>query len=86
MGAVMAAMIRAIRASGAIVRIEPADFSRLLQRQEAPLVLHATRGLLRTRHQYLSAYKGLIFHTKTAEPLALPGSAELVETRSIWVP
>ncbi len=40
----MAAITQAVKASGVIVRVEPEDFLRILQRQEEPLVVQATGG------------------------------------------
>ena len=41
----MAAGARAIKASGAIVRVEPQDFLYILDRHEEPLVVEAQGGL-----------------------------------------
>jgi len=76
----------AIKASGAIVRVEPRDFEAILRKAEVPLIVHAQGGVFTTKHSYLTAYKGLIFYTRTQTPLPLPRSAELVEARKIWVP
>ncbi|MPY89679.1 MAG: hypothetical protein GEU99_17375 [Luteitalea sp.] len=81
-----AALARAIKASGAIVRVEPEDFLHILQRQREPLVVHATGGFLTTRYLYLSSYKGLAFFTKSPSALQLPGDCEIVKARKIWIP
>ncbi len=81
-----AAIAEAIKASGAIVSVEPRDFEGILRKTEAPLIVHAQGGVFTTKHSYLTAYKGLIFYTRTPTPLPLPRSAELVEARKIWVP
>ena len=70
--AAAAALAQAVKASGAIVRLDPDEFSKLLVRQEAPLVVHAVGGLLSSNYQYLFGYKGLVFYTKSPEPLGLP--------------
>ena len=86
-GAAHAAIIaQAIKASGAIVRVAPADFQRLVERQEAPLVVASFGGMLVKRFQYLTGYKGLVFHTKTADALVLPRHAEVVHAEQIWIP
>ena len=46
-----AAIAQATKASGVIVRIEPRDFLRILEQQDAPLVVHATGGLFNTNYQ-----------------------------------
>jgi hypothetical protein len=86
-GAVAAAAIaKAIRASGVVVRVEPAELAKLLARGEDPLVVYAPpRGLFAKRHSYLLAYRGLAFHAVSAQPLDL-GGAEVVLARSIWAP
>lgn len=81
-----AAVAQAIKASGAIVRVEPRDFLRIVQRQQEPLVVHATAGFFSARYLYLSSYKGLAFFTKSPVPLALPGDCEVVQAQKIWIP
>ncbi len=81
-----AALAEAIKASGAIVSVEPGDFEVILEKTEAPLVVTAQGGVFTTKYHYLTAYKGLIFYTKTPMPLALPPKAELITARKIWVP
>lgn len=84
--AAAAAVAQAIKASGAIVSLEPADFESLLSRSDEPLVVHAEGGLFTTNYQYLTAYKGLFFYTKSTEPLNLPPKAELIVAKRIWIP
>lgn len=81
-----AAVVQAIKASGVIVRVEPADFLGILQRQRGALVVHATGGFFNTNYQYLTPYKGLAFFTKASAPLDLPSDTELVQAKAIWVP
>lgn len=82
-----AAIAQAVKASGVIVRVEPADFLAILRRQPGALVVHATGGFFSTNYQYLTSYKGLAFFTKApAAPLDLPAGTELVQAQSIWVP
>ena len=84
--AAAAAVAKAIKASGAIVRVEPEDFLRILRRQEEPMVVHATGGFFSTSYRYLSSYKGLAFFTKSPVPLTLPTGCELVQARKMWMP
>ena len=81
-----AAMAQAIKASGAIVRIEPEDFLRILGRQTEPLVVSAKGGFFQTNYLYLSSYKGLAFFTKSPVALTLPRGCEIVNARKIWIP
>jgi hypothetical protein len=81
-----AAVADAIKASGAIVSVESEDFEEILSKTEAPLIVCAQGGVFTTKYHYLTAYKGLIFYTKTQEPLALPPKSEVVNARKISVP
>ena len=87
-GAVVAAaaMMEAIKASGAIVQVAPAEFRKLLDANHDGLVVHAMGGLFSSKHRYLMGYKGLIFHTASAEPLSAPRGCQVVEARKIWIP
>ena len=60
---------RAIKASGVIVSVEPADFVGILKRQPGALVVHATGWLFGVNYQYLMSYKGLAFFTEAPSPL-----------------
>jgi hypothetical protein len=81
-----AAVADAIKASGAIVSVEPGDFETILGKIGSPLVVCAQGGVFKTKYHYLTAYKGLIFYTKTQTPLSLPPKIELINARKIWVP
>jgi hypothetical protein len=84
--AAAAARAKAIKASGAIVRLQPDDFLKLLNQNRDALVVHGPGGLLNTGHRYLTSYKGLIFYAKSREPLPLPGTCEVLEAKKIWTP
>jgi hypothetical protein len=84
--AAAAAIANAIKASGAIVRVEPEDFETILSKTETPLVVYAEGGLLTTKYQYLMPYKGLVFFAKTQTPLSLPAKTEAVQANKIWIP
>ncbi len=81
-----AAIAQAIKASGAIVRVEPEDFLLILSKADKPLVVMATGGFIKTNYQYLTGYKGLIFFTKSPTLLILPSNVELVSAKKIWIP
>lgn len=84
--AAMAETARAIKASGAIVRVEPNDFETILRKAESPLVVQSESGVFSRKYHYLTGYKGLIFYTRTQTPLLLPPKAELITARKIWIP
>ena len=66
-----AAVAQAIKASGAIVRVEPADFMTILDNVENPLLVYSESKFFSKKYRYLTAYKGLIFYAKSATPLML---------------
>ncbi len=81
-----AAIAQAIKASGAIVSVNPDDFLYLLSKTSRPLVIAATGGMFRQNYQYLTSYRGFIFYARSAIPLPLPADAELIAANKIWVP
>lgn len=85
-GGAAAVIAQAIKASGAIVRVEPHDFKEILRRSERPLVVSAQGGFISKNYQYLTSYKGLAFYTKSPIELMLPGSAEVIAAGKIWIP
>ena len=80
-----AAIAQAIKASGAIVRIEPQEFLALLTRTDSPLVVYSPKKFL-SPHKYLTSYKGLTFFTKTKRWLELDPACEVITANTIWVP
>jgi len=84
--AAAAAIANAIKASGVVVRVSPADFHAILLKIEKPLVVYAKGGFFSTKYQYLVSYKGFAFFTKSSEPILLPGEIETIAARNIWVP
>lgn len=83
--AAYAAAAEALKASGTIVRVEPAVFVTLLARGDDPLVIVTHGGMFRKRFKYLTSYKGLAFYTESPTQLALP-RAEIIRARSISLP
>ncbi|MHC4620155.1 MAG: hypothetical protein ACYTEQ_20610 [Planctomycetota bacterium] len=77
---------QAIKASGAIIRVESADFEKILSKADTPLVVYHEGGFFSTSYQYLTGYKGLVFHCKTSTPLMLPTKVELIRAKRIWIP
>jgi hypothetical protein len=84
--AAAAAVAQAIKASGAIVRVEPGEFGKLLNRNPEALIVHAPGGFFIGGHSYLMSYKGLAFYARSREPLLLPSTCEVVEAGKIWIP
>jgi hypothetical protein len=84
--AAAAAIAHAIKASGVVVRVTPADFHNVLRKIEKPLVVYAEGGFFSKNYQYLVSYKGFAFFTRSSEPLLLPGEIETIVARKIWTP
>ena len=84
--AAAAAIANAIKASGVVVRVDPASFQTILRRVENPLVIYAEGGFFSKNYQYLVSYKGFAFLTKAAEPILLPTGIETVMAKKIWIP
>lgn len=76
----------AVKASGTVVRVEPSEFAKLLDKAENPLVIYTQGGVISTNHQYLISYKGFAFYTKADDPIDLPRSAEVIIAEKIWIP
>lgn len=86
-GGAAAAIAQAIKASGVIVELESRQFQQLLYRIPEPLVVVAPPGgFLKSKFRYLTSYKGIAFHTRAPDPIHMPGGAEVVEVKKIWVP
>ena len=85
-GAIAAAIAKAIKASGAVVRVSPEDFANILSRVETPLVIYNKGGFFTTKYQYLVSYKGFVFYTKTSSQIDLPKSVEVIIAERIWIP
>jgi hypothetical protein len=84
--AAAAAIARAIKASGTIVRVESKEFESILARQSGLLVVTAEGGLFATKYQYLTSYKGLAFFCESSTALNLLSGHEVVVAQKIWIP
>jgi hypothetical protein len=81
-----AALVQAVKASGAIIKVEPEAFSTVLNKIEQPLVVISMGGIFKKDFRYLTSYKGLIFYTKSRTEIILPGRTELIAAKEIWIP
>jgi hypothetical protein len=81
-----AAIAEASKASGTIVNLAPEGFLEVLRRSDTPLVVAASGGIFGKKFDYLTSYRGLCFFTRSADPLQLPGRAEIVNAKKIWIP
>lgn len=80
---VAAIMGTATNVVGGIVRLEPPEFQKIINRGDSLVVVHAKGGVFRPNFQYLTSYKGILFFTKAKSPLQLGHKAELITTKSI---
>ncbi len=84
--AAAAEIANATKATGAIVKLEPEEFNKILARMEQPVIVQGKGGFLYRKFQYLTNYKGLFFFTQSDQPLQLPYKAELIAAANIWIP
>lgn len=84
--AAAAAIANAIKASGAIVRVDPADFLKIIAKVDMPLIVRAEGGFISTNYQYLTSYKGLFFYTKSSSEIQFGGNTEVILAKKIWIP
>ena len=84
--AAAAAIANATKASGAIVKMEPDAFQRIVGKVDEPLIVRAEGGW-RTKHfKYITSYKGLFFFTKSEVELTFPSRVEMIAAKKIWIP
>ncbi len=81
-----AAIAQAIKASGAIVQLEPSEFEKILAKSDNPLVVTAESGVFTKTHRYITNYKGLHFYCRSPAAINLPLSTEVVQAKKIWIP
>jgi len=84
--AAAAALAKATKASGAIVKMEPDAFQRIVGKAEEPLIVRAQGGWRTKHYKYITSYKGLFFFTKSPVELTFSSRAELISAEKIWVP
>ncbi len=85
--AAQAAIQEAIKASGAIVKIAPNEFSSLISRMDDGIVIEkGDKGFLNRGYKYSTSYKGFIFYCKSGNQITIPSRLEKVKADRIWVP
>lgn len=84
--AAAAAIANAVKATGAIIRVTPEEFSRILARIEQPVIVQGKGGFLYRKFQYMTNYKGFFFFTMADHAVQLPYKAELIAASNIWIP
>lgn len=76
----------AVKASGAIIKVKPEEFTKVLYKLEAPLVVYSDRTFWGHKYRYLVGYKGLVFYCKSPTPLEMPATTEMIKAENIWIP
>jgi hypothetical protein len=84
--AAAAAIAQAIKASGAIVKVKPEVFMSVVSRSAEPLVIVSQGGIFKKQYQYLTGYKGFVFHAQSSEPLRFSMHVEQMAAEKIWIP
>jgi hypothetical protein len=84
--AAAAAMANATKASGAIVKMKPEEFRKIVGKVDEPLIVRAEGGWRTKHYKYITSYKGLFFFTKSPVELTFSSRAELIAAEKIWVP
>ncbi|MDD5189845.1 MAG: hypothetical protein PHE50_02245 [Dehalococcoidales bacterium] len=77
---------RAVKASGAIIRVEPGDFKEILNKEGRALVIKAKGGFFKPNYQYLTSYKGFVFFTKSSSEMMFSPEVEFINAKEIWIP
>jgi len=85
-GAAHAAMVNAHKALGVVVRLEVAEWLKILERTDRPLVVIGTGGVFKKHNQYLTSYRGLAFFTTSKDTIVLPPRCEIVQAKTISIP
>ena len=81
--AVETSAIKAIKVDGPMVQLEPHDFTLLVHRIEAPLVVTARVRIFKIYHRYMTVYKGIFFYTRSTNQLRFAAPVELVTAKKI---
>ena len=81
-----AAVANAIKASGALIRLQPGEWMTILKKMDAPLVVVAQGGVFRKHFRYLTSYKGFVFWTQSHEQIVLPSRTEVISAKSVSMP
>jgi hypothetical protein len=84
--AAAAAIANAIKASGVLVRVAPAEFQKIVNRGGDLVVVVTPPSVWTSQRRYLTSYRGLAFFTKTTDELMFGSKAEIISCDKIWIP
>lgn len=77
---------RAVKASGAIIKLESGEFSKILSKTIEPLIVISPSGYKKRKTKYLLSWKGFVFYCETKEQFVLPSGTETILADKIWIP
>lgn len=77
-GATAAATAQRVQVGGVVVLIDASSFMKILSRlkNKDVMVIHGKTGILSKTHVYLIPYQGIVFITKTKDPLPITPDIE----------
>ncbi len=82
-----AAMAQAVKAMGAIVKVEEPAFHKILAQSEQPLVLVAPPGgFLQKFYRYATSFRGFVFFMDSKQPVMFGRMLDIVEVKYIAIP
>lgn len=82
----VAIIANAIKACGTLIRVEPQEFLKIIEKQDQPLVVIKSSGFFSNSIKYLTSYKGLAFHCKSQTELRIPQNAEVIHAKRFSMP
>ena len=79
------AAARALKASGAIIKLESGEFAKILLRTTDPLIVISPTGFKKRKTKYLLSWRGFVFYCETKEQMNLRSCAETILDDNIWI-
>lgn len=76
----------ALKMNGVFVKLDSHAFLKLINDKEGLLIVISQTGLFTNHYQYLTSYKGFIFHCKSKEQLPVPTKHEKIWSPSVSLP
>ncbi len=84
--AAAAALANATKASGAIIKVNPENFQKIIGKSEPCVVVIAKGGIFKKHYQYITNYRGFFFYTKSSQVMSFSSGVEIVYADKIWIP
>ncbi|MBX2966803.1 MAG: hypothetical protein KF845_11700 [Cyclobacteriaceae bacterium] len=74
------------RMTGAFIKIEEADFRKILNENKGLLVIQSKTGVISKSHLYLTSYKGFVLYAKSKQPIHIPEGHEVIQVANVSLP